>query len=69
MAESINSLYKAEVIYKDSRSWRSLEEVKLATLKWVDWFNNRRSQEPIGDIPPAEFEQMFYHSPESSKAA
>jgi len=69
MAESINSLYKAEVIYKDARSWRSLEEVELETLKWVDWFNNRRLLRPLGDIPPAEYEQMFYHSPESSKAA
>lgn len=69
MAESINSLYKAEVIYRDSRSWRNLEEVEIATLKWVDWFNNRRLLEPISDIPPAEFEQMFYHSPESRKVA
>jgi len=68
MVESINSLYKSEVIYKDSRCWCSLEEVELATLKWIDWFNNRRLLESIGDIPPAEYEQMFYHSPESCKA-
>ncbi len=46
--------------------WRSLEEVEFATLEWVDWFNNRRLLEPIGDIPPAEFEQMYYEGLESS---
>jgi transposase InsO family protein len=40
--------------------WRSLEEVEFATLEWVDWFNHRRLLEPIGDIPPAEFEAMYY---------
>ena len=69
MAESINALYKAEVIYKNGRSWRTLEEVEIATLKWVDWFNNRRLLRPIGDMPPAEGEQMFYHSPESRNVA
>ena len=68
MAESINSLYKAEVIHKDG-PWRGLDDVERATLTWVDWFNNRRILEPIGDMPPAEFEKMYYHSPESSEAA
>ncbi len=45
--------------------WRSLEEVEFATLEWVDWFNNRRLLEPIGDIPPAEFEAMYYEGLES----
>jgi len=68
MAESINSLYKAELIYKEG-PWRGWESVERATLDWVDWFNNKRLLEPIGDLPPAEFEQMVYHSPESSEAA
>ncbi len=40
--------------------WRSLEAVELATLTWVDWFNTRRLLEPIGDVPPAEFEARYY---------
>jgi putative transposase len=43
----------------------SSEEVEFATLEWVDWFNNRRLLEPIGDIPPAEFEAMYYARQES----
>jgi len=58
LAETINGLYKAEVIHR--RSWRSLEAVELATLDWVDWFNNRRLLGPIGDIPPAEAEAAYY---------
>lgn len=68
MAESINSLYKAEVIYKEG-PWCGWETVEQATLSWVDWFNNKRILEPLGDMPPAEFEQMHYHSPESSQVA
>lgn len=68
MAESINALYKAEVIYKDG-PWRGWEGVERATLGWADWFNNKRILESIGDMPPAEFEQMYYHSSESSEAA
>jgi len=68
MAESINSLYKAEIIHKDG-PWRGLDDVERATLTWVDWFNNRRILEPIGDIPPAEYELLYYQNPESSEAA
>jgi len=68
MAESINSLYKAEVIHKDG-PWRGLDDVERATLTWVDWFNNRRILEPIGDIPPAEYELLYYQAPELSEAA
>ncbi len=53
LAETINGLYKAEVIWRQG-PWRSLEAVEYATLEWVDWFNNRRLLEPIGNIPPAE---------------
>ena len=45
--------------------WRNIEEVEFATLEWVDWFNNRRLFEPIGNIPPAEFEAMYYPTNEA----
>ena len=59
LAETIFGLFKAEVIRR-SGPWRSIEEVEFATLEWVDWFNHRRLLEPIGDVPPAEFEAMYY---------
>lgn len=59
LAESINGLYKAEVIHRRG-PWRNIEAVEFATLEWVDWFNNRRLLEPIGNIPPAEAEANFY---------
>ncbi len=58
LAETMNGLYKAELIHR--RPWKSLEAVELATLTWVDWFNNRRLLEPIGNIPPAEAEAQYY---------
>jgi transposase InsO family protein len=60
LAETINGLYKAEVILR--RPWRSFEAVEFATLEWVDWFNSRRLLEPIGNVPPAEAEALFYAS-------
>jgi transposase InsO family protein len=59
MAETINGLYKAEVIHRKG-PWRGIDDVEFATLEWVDWFNNRRLLEPIGDIPPAEFEGLYW---------
>lgn len=59
LAESINGLYKAEVIHRRG-PWRSLEAVEFATLEWVDWFNHRRLLEPIGNVPPAEAEALYY---------
>ena len=59
LAETINGLFKTEVIRRRG-PWRSLEAVEFATLEWVDWFNNRRLLEPIGNLPPAEAEQRFY---------
>ena len=59
LAETINGLYKAEVIHRRG-PWRNFEAVEFATLAWVDWFNNRRLLEPIGNIPPAEAEQRYY---------
>ena len=59
LAESINGAYKAELIYRKG-PWRTVEAVELATLSWVDWFNNRRLLAPLGYVPPAEFEDMYY---------
>lgn len=59
LAETINGLYKAEVIHRRG-PWRNFEAVEFATLQWVDWFNNRRLLEPIGNIPPAEAEKRYY---------
>jgi len=59
LAETINGLYKTEVIWRRG-PWRTLEAVEFATLEWVDWFNNRRLLEPIGNIPPAEAEARYY---------
>lgn len=59
MAETINGLFKAEVIHRPG-PWRSFEAVEYASLEWVDWFNNRRLLKPIGNIPPAKAEANFY---------
>ena len=59
LAETINGLYKAEVIHRRG-PWRSFDAVEYATLEWVDWFNNRRLLAPIGNIPPAEAEERYY---------
>lgn len=59
LAETINGLYKTEVIRRRG-PWRTLEAVEFATLEWIDWFNHRRLLEPIGNIPPAEAEARYY---------
>ena len=59
LAETINGLFKAEVIHRRG-PWRSMEAVEFATLAWVDWFNNRRLLGPIGYVPPAEAEASYY---------
>jgi transposase InsO family protein len=59
LAETINGLYKAEVVHRRG-PWRSFEAVEYATLEWVDWFNNKRLLEPIGNVPPAEAEKRYY---------
>jgi transposase InsO family protein len=68
LAETINGLYKAEVIHRRG-PWRSFEAVEFATLEWVDWFNNRRLLEPIGNIPPAEAEERYYAMLDERKLA
>lgn len=67
LAESINGLFKAEVIWRNG-PWRNAEAVEFATLAWVDWFNNRRLLEPIGDVPPIEFELAYYRQREGHAA-
>ena len=59
LAETINGLYKTEVIRRRG-PWRSVDDVEFATLTWVDWFNNRRLLEPLGYVPPAEYEAAYY---------
>ena len=68
LAETINGLFKAEFIHRRG-PWRSFEAVEYATLEWVDWFNNRRLLEPIGNIPPAEAEANFYAALETEDMA
>jgi len=59
LAESIIGLFKTEVI-RPKGPWRHLEAVEFATLEWVDWFNHRRLLEPLGYVPPAEYEARYY---------
>ena len=59
LAETVIGLFKTEVIHRRG-PWRSFDGVEYATLEWVDWFNNRRLLEPIGNIPPAEAEERYY---------
>jgi transposase InsO family protein len=66
LAETINGLYKAEVIHRRG-PWKTTEAVEIATLEWVSWFNHHRLLEPIGYIPPAEFEAMYYRSKEAQE--
>jgi transposase InsO family protein len=68
MAETIIGLFKAEVIHAGG-PWRSFDAVEYATLEWVDWFNNRRLLEPIGYVPPAEFEQLYYQQQQGQAIA
>ncbi len=67
LAETINVLYKAEVIHR--RPWPTREAVELATLTWVDWFNHRRLLSSIGNIPPAEAEAIYHAKVAEQKQA
>ena len=64
LAESVIGLFKTEVI-RLRGPWRGLEDVELATLEWVWWFNERRLLEPLGYLPPAEYEDAFYRRQEA----
>jgi len=66
MAESIFGLYKTELI-RNKRPWRGLDDVELATLEWVDWFNHRRIFHELGRIPPAAFEDQHYRHNNSDR--
>ncbi|WP_143728825.1 IS3 family transposase [Microbulbifer sp. GL-2] len=68
LAETINGLFKAEIIHR-AGPWKGLNEVEHATLTWVDWFNHRRILGSIGDMPPAEYENRYYQQVESGQAA
>lgn len=68
LAESIIGLFKTEIIRRRG-PWKSIEAVEYAVLQWVDWFNHRRLLEPIGDVPPAEFEQAYYRQQEAQAIA
>ena len=68
LAESVIGLFKTEVIRRRG-PWRGLEAVEFATLEWVDWFNNRRLLEPIGNFPPAEAEERYYAAQEAPALA
>ena len=59
LAETINGLYKAELIHRRG-PWKTRESVELATLEWVSWFNHQRLMGPLGHIPPAEAEANYY---------
>jgi transposase InsO family protein len=65
LAETIIGLYKTEVI-EQLEPWYSMTHVEIETLGWVDWFNNRRLLEPIGNIPPVEFEEVYYQKQRSA---
>jgi putative transposase len=68
LAETINGLYKTEVIHRRG-PWRTLEAVEFATLEWVEWFNHRRLLGPIGNMPPAEAEARYYANLEAAGMA
>jgi transposase InsO family protein len=68
LAETINGLYKTEVIRRNG-PWRNVDDVEYATLVWVDWFNNRRLVEALGYVPPAEFEAAYYQQRSQPMAA
>ena len=68
LAETVIGLFKTEVIRKRG-PWKNLERVEFATLAWLDWFNHRRLLEPIGNVPPAERETMYYEAQRQQERA
>jgi putative transposase len=67
LAETVNGLYKTEVIRRRG-PWQNVDEVELATLEWVHWFNTQRLHGALGDIPPEEFEAAFYAAQQTTPA-
>lgn len=68
LAETVIGLFKTEVIHRDG-PWRGLEDVEFATLEWVSWLNTARLLEPLGYLPPAEFEAQFHRTREANALA
>jgi putative transposase len=68
LAETIIGLYKTELIRRRG-PWKGIDQVEYATLEWVDWFNHRRLLEPIGHVPPAEFEAAYHQREDPSRTA
>lgn len=68
MAESIIGPYKTELI-RTRGPWKGIDEVEFGTLEYADWFNNRRLLEPIGHVPPAEFEAAYHRKEDPSHPA
>ncbi len=68
LAETINGLYKTELV-RNKGPWRGLDDLELATLEWVDWFNHRRIFHDLGRIPPAEFEDLHYRQQDPPETA
>ena len=68
LAESIIGLYKTELV-RNRGPWRGLDDLELATLEWVDWFNHRRLFHELGRVPPAEFEHHYYRQHISAREA
>jgi putative transposase len=68
LAEAVNSLYKTELIRGPGQGpWKSVDDVELATLGWVSWFNTTRLHTTLGDVPPAEYEAAYHHQTETSQ--
>ena len=64
LAETVNGLYKTELIYRpDQRPWKKIEDVELATLSWVHWFNTQRLHGYLDDVPPIEYERIHHDNP------
>jgi len=68
LAESMHGLFKTELIRRRG-SWRSLDQMELATAEWVEWYNRRRLHGALGDIPPAEYEELYRHRLDAPDAA
>src|SRR6266545_3783645 len=68
LAETIIGLYKTELVGRRG-PWKGMDDVEYATLEWVDWFNHRRLLEPIGDVPPLEFEAAYWSKEGSEERA
>ena len=68
LAETVNGLFKTEVIRRQ-KSWRSADQVELATAQWVEWWNERRLHSACGFVPPAEFEEAYYRQQDATSPA